>query len=187
MNKLQEYQTYLWLTRYFLRPQQTVPKNVAQAFASITVPLNWSGKPGEDVRPYLPVKLYNVKTDKPAVNLNMLVDTGASNTIIGGQHAKPLGIDNLKKSKITAVMAGIGQQSTTYQHNIKIQIGSLTPVTVPIYLRENTSELSLLGWKDVLDKAKLEVLSSVEKKQFRYTEQAVAALGSAQAYFRSRI
>lgn len=171
MNKVQEYYAYLGLAQSF-------------SFASITIPLPW---PQGDPRPFLPVKLFNVKTNQPAVNIKMLVDTGAANTIIGGQHAKPLGIDNLKKSNVSAEMAGVGQKSTAYQHNIKIQIGNLTPITVPVFVRDHTSEDNFLGWQGLLEKAKLEVLSSVEKKQFRYTEQAVAALGSAQSHFRSRI
>ena len=171
MNKVQEYYAYLGL---------------AQSFAAITVPLVPMGK--GDPRPHLNVKLFNVKTDKPTVSLSMLVDTGATNSILGGQHAKPLGIDDIKKSKKPAATTiGLGSQNVSYEHEIKIQIGGLSPVTVPFYVRETPSEDNFLGWRGLLHKAKLEVFTQAQKPQFRYTEQAVAALGNAQAYFRSRI
>lgn len=157
---------------------------LAQAFAALNIPINWQ----TEKLAYADVKFYNTKTDKVGATIRMLVDTGASATTIGSEYAKPLGIDLTKTSSVIELF-GLATKATSYGHNIKIQVGNLKPITAQVFLREKKGVGTIpnvIGW-NVLNKYKLEVFGGFQKPQLRYSELAVAAMGNAGAYFRSRI
>lgn len=145
------------------------------------------GKVG--LRPIIPVKLYNMKTGKVGGTVeNMVVDTGAEYTNLGGQYAKMLGIDDVKKNaRASGTAVAANTQWNNYLHDIKIQIGSLTPITIPAWIADKTVDVQNLGWHGLLVKATLEIFGGITNPQLRYAELAQAAMANAHGYWRSRV
>jgi hypothetical protein len=167
---------------YYPAQAQAYYTAYVNALAAMTVPMDkTSGVP------FIPVKIFNVKTDKIGATVNMMVDTGAMNSNLSFEYVKPLGID-LTSSLEKAQSSSFNKSWTSYKHYFKIQVGGLKPMTsVPMFVADTKLDFSLLGWRGVLQRVKLEVFGGLSTPQLKYEELAVAALGRAGAYFRSRI
>lgn len=149
------------------------------AYASFSSPL--SGRVF-----YVNVKVINPKNNKSVTVNNMLADTGALNSQIDGEtYAAPLGLDIT--TGVPSTSTTVNGTITSYRHNnMTIQIASLKPLTnVPIYFTEKRPKpyFNNLGWTGALERLQLNVTPS----RLTYSELAVAAMGNAGAYFRSRI
>lgn len=153
-----------------------------QALAALTVPL----LPEKGYGPHIPVKLFNVRTNQPAVTVDMLVDTGAQNSILSGSFVQKLGI-NLKSSTVTSQAASFNTSFTTYKHSIKIQIGTLKPIVTGFYVADKPIPFNVLGWGGVLERVKLEVFGGLKTPKLKYEELAVLGASNSQAHLRSRI
>lgn len=127
------------------------------------------------------VKIINPNNNKSATILALL-DTGAEYSIIHHKFIQSIGIDLTKGRQFSYVSSD--SKGTAYQHNLQVQIGTLKPITMPITIYTGAVEQppNMLGWKGLLQGLKLEISG----KKLTYIELAQAALGSAQAYFRSR-
>ena len=116
----------------------------------------------------------------------MLADTGALYSNIDGEtYAAPLGLD-LKGVSTAGTSTTVYGTVNSYQHLVNMQIGTLKPFTnVPVYFTEKRPYpyYNNLGWIGALEKLQL----NVTPNKLTYSELAVAAMGNAQAYFRSRI
>lgn len=154
-----------------------IPPALVSSYASFSSPL--SGRVF-----YTSVKVTNPKNNK-SVTITMLADTGALNSQIDGEtYGPPLGVN---------VASGVPSTSTTtagtitsYKHYMTMQIASLQPFTnVPVYFtaKKPSPYFNNLGWIGALEKLQL----NVTPNKLTYSELAQAALGNAQAYFRSRI
>lgn len=127
------------------------------------------------------VKLINPKNNKSATILALL-DTGAEYSLVHHKFIQNLGLDLTKGQSISYVSSD--SKGTAYRHNLQVQIGTLKPITMPITIYTGTVEQppNMLGWGGLLKGLKFEISG----KKLTYIELAQAALGSAQAYFRSR-
>jgi hypothetical protein len=133
---------------------------------------------------YTNVKITNPKTDK-SVTVLMLADTGAENSQVDGTtYAEPLGIELTKGQPATSTTS-VGTV-TSYLHRVTIQIGGLKPITnVPMYFtsKKPSPYFNNLGWNGALEKLQI----NVTPNKLTYSDLAVAAMGNAGAYFRSRV
>lgn len=81
----------------------------------------------------------------------MILDTGASHTMIAKRYANSLGVTNIEKGEIWEVSGEIG-----YSHFVVMQIGTLNPIAASVIFLDNPvadrgSEIAgMLGWKDAL-------------------------------------
>jgi hypothetical protein len=140
------------------------------------------------------VKITNPKTNK-SITLPMLADTGAQNSQIDGtKYAKPLGINDITTGE-EATSTLVTQQYKSYKHFLTIQIGNLQPITnVPIFFTSIKPQFNNLGWTGALERYQVIVSPSkityneiLAKAAAATTAAATAAMGSAQAYYRSRV
>ena len=148
-----------------------------RSFASFSSPL--SGRVF-----YTSVKVTNPKNNK-TVTITMLADTGALNSQIDGEtYATPLGLDITTGEQSTSTTTA--GSITSYKHFMTMQIASLKPFTnVPVYFTAKKPKpyFNNIGWIGALEKLQL----NVTPNKLTYSELAVAAMGNAGAYFRSRI
>ena len=157
-------------------------QTLVNAFAALTVPINWK----TEKSPYVNVKFFNAKTNQVATTVRMMIDSGASATSIGGQYAKAIGV-NIRNSKFPPlVLTSLETQQNAYTHRLKMQIGNLAPIVENVNVVDGVSSKNLIGW-NVLSKVRLEIFGGIQNPQARYTELAMAAMGNAGAYFRSRV
>lgn len=133
--------------------------------------------------PTHPVVWYNVKTNKPALTLQMLSDTGADYTTIDSSHARTLGIDDLKKG-LQASVSGTGGtvENAFYIHKIPFRIGNLKVYNALVALGKGggtnvLGRTSGLNWFNI----------AYTSKTVKYTELAQAQSALAQARWRNRI
>jgi gag-polyprotein putative aspartyl protease len=152
---------------------------LANAFATITVPGdNWN-------QYHYPVKFYNVKTNQP-VSIPMTIDTGGYNVTIGPEWAPKLGV-NLKSGQPAALMGFEGTVVNQYVHKIKIQIGTLKPLTVPVAISEKPVHRNLLGWPGVLERYRIEAAKGYMKISDEVETKAALAMSRSGSNFRRRI
>lgn len=148
------------------------------SYATFTVPVDTKPYPGGYGIHFIhPVKIINPKNNK-SVTIKMMLDTGAQSTYIKKKDVDPLGLDI--KDGVEGIVSNIRGDFKTHTHNLLFQIGNLKPILLPVRVGENLN--NLLGRNGLLDKLRLEITG----KKLSYIELAQAAMGSAQAYFRSR-
>lgn len=151
----------------------------AQAYAALTVAFDKTS-----YVPYVPIKL--IKGSKSVTIPKMMVDTGAAQTFVNGEHANTLGL-SLKKG-VAGQVVGVSERCNSYTHLVDVQVGTLTPLkNIQVTFVDKPCSKALLGWAGVLQKAKLEIYGGVNTPKLTYSELAQAAMSNASAYFRSRI
>jgi hypothetical protein len=147
-----------------------------QALASFSVPV--LGKIF-----YTNVKITNPANSK-SVTVPMLVDTGAANSRLDGtRYATALGLKIENGPSYTTEGVSITSKEISYRHMLQVQIGNLKPITGPVFVTTTKPLFNNLGWNGILEKYQV----MVQPTKLTYTELAQAALGNAQAYFRSRV
>ena len=131
--------------------------------------------------PEIPVNFINMNTNK-LIPLRLLLDTGATSTIVEKKYAKQLGIIDVESGQITNVMGVEGEsKGKDYRHFIGIQIGNLDPIVADVVFSDNPIDdrkgvvgaesimmtpVGLLGWQNALSKYSITVL----KDKITFTE-----------------
>jgi hypothetical protein len=155
-------------------------QQTAQAFASITIALDRI----KGYKAKVPIKLIN--GSKSISIPAMEIDTGATETFIPAKYATALGL-NLKRGA-AGVVTGVVDRCNSYTHVLDLQVGTLKPLSrVNVTFLELPCMQFLLGWRGVLERAKIEVYGGLGTPKLTYSELAQSAMANAQAYFRSRI
>lgn len=105
--------------------------------ASVAIKLDMSSG-----HPRIPIIVRNGKNNK-SVRVNVLPDTGATNTTIDNKFARTLGVE-IKKG-IPQMVNGV--PNSYYRHKLFIQIGNLKPIITDIDFnaQEFNFEVNLLG------------------------------------------
>lgn len=98
-----------------------------ESFATATFPYD----PLKEL-PTHPITFYNVKTQAP-VRIDVLPDTGASNTVLDMKYAKLLGVDANTPGASTAMIEGIGDRTISgFVAQVPMKIANLAPIAVPV-------------------------------------------------------
>lgn len=132
--------------------------------------------------PTHPVTWYNVKTNRPAVTVSMLSDTGADYSTLNDKFAPQLGINIREGQKVTVAGTGGVVENAYYIHPIPFQIGNLKPVLGLVAIGSGGGT-DVLGRTQALNNFEL----SYNKRQLKYTELNQAQSNHGQARWRGRI
>ena len=132
--------------------------------------------------PTHPVTWYNIKTNQPAVTVNMLSDSGADYSTLNADFAPRLGINITQGQKVVVSGTGGQVENAYYIHPIPFRIGPLKPVLGLVAIGKG-------GGTDVLGRTRGLNLFHVEytSKIVKYTELAQGQANMGQARWRGRI
>jgi hypothetical protein len=125
---------------------------------------------------FIPVKVINPKNNK-STTVQMKVDTGAYGTRIDSKVAEKIGLDVKVGQKM------ISGPYPVYEHKVKLQVGSLKPVTALTIVQVEPMNYYLLGWNSFIDQYRFEASGN----NVKFTELAALAMANSTAYFRSKV
>jgi hypothetical protein len=149
---------------------------------TITYPTQLSKHYGASA-PVVPLFLLHTKNANQApipVTGGAVVDTGAESTVLNQKYAKLIGIDDLKKGGLALTIGGSGGNLSAlyYEHKIKLRIGNLQPVTVPVAFGPHLEEDHVIGRSTLR-----EYIITLTQQQIRVTDYAKTAAAKTKAAY----
>jgi hypothetical protein len=169
------------------------------SFATVTYSTQLSKHYGQSA-PVVPLFLIHQDNANQAIPIpgGAVVDTGAEDTVLNQRYAKLIGIDDIKKNGIAVNIGGAGGKLSAlyYIHNnVKLRIGNLQPVSVPVTFGPNLEEDNVIGRSALrqyiitLTQQQIRITDYAAKAKAAYVQAYNAALmaGNYQAHYRNRI